>query len=51
MSLSSRIEFLIQDLISFLTRRLANKLAFILVGFLINAKQNRNNMYDMQQSK
>lgn len=40
-----KIEFILQDIIYFLTKRLANKVAFLILGLILHAKRDR---YQMQ---
>lgn len=43
-----KIEVIIQEIIYFLTRRLANKMAFFMIGILLNVQRDRHQTFTMQ---
>jgi hypothetical protein len=42
-----KIELILQEIVYFLTRRLANRLAFFTIGALLNVKRDRHEVYTL----
>ncbi len=48
--LLTRIELILQDIVYFLTKRLANRIAFLVLGALL-ARRNRYKLYSLSSSE
>lgn len=46
-----KLEMILQEIVYFLTRRLANRMAFFMLGALLNGRRDRYQVYSMQPSE